>query len=540
MKKFDYLKALDLIYSKGQSVRTVAKALDVSRTTIDNFITKFEEYDKTILSYPLPPIVTNETIEDCLYKKQKTGPKLDEYRALDYEKIANSLKQKGETLKHQWRKYNSEGIVEGKKPYSYRQYCQLFNDWVSNEYVTAHIFRNPGENMELDYAGMQLYIKNRFPSQTDIPVTIFVATLSYSGYFYCEGLTSCNERNWIRVCNNAISYFKGITPIITCDNCKVAVKENKDWIDPTINETFQNWALYYDVTILPAAVRSPTWKPKVEGSVGVVTRDILVEMNEMTFFSLDELNSELWDRMDERNKENYTKQDYSRTDLYKNEEKATLMPLPSHLFQYMQRVTAKVAPNLAVTFDGNYYTMLKRYVGTMVEIRATDYDVAIYTLDGLNLIKKYPRSFGKHQWIYDESTKPKTSSDYSNWSPSMFMRWASQIGPNTEEVINAMMEAKSTPNQAFRACFGVLAYSNRYGEVALEECCAKAMAEHRPYYSYIKDLILGYPILSTSKTKKKKGVETLKPALDKEMVYKANDEKYSLSALLKKQEKKDE
>ena len=89
---------------------------------------------------------------------------------------------------------------------------------------------------------MKLSMKSMHLSEDDTEVTIFIATLSYSGYFYAEGLTCCDEKNWIRVCNNAIYYFGGVTPLITPDNCKVAVNNNKDWIDPSVNETFQSFS----------------------------------------------------------------------------------------------------------------------------------------------------------------------------------------------------------------------------------------------------------------------------------------------------------
>ena len=38
------------------------------------------------------------------------------------------------------------------------------------------------------------------------------------------------------------SYFGGITQTVTPDNCKVAVTENRDWIDPALNRDFQAWA----------------------------------------------------------------------------------------------------------------------------------------------------------------------------------------------------------------------------------------------------------------------------------------------------------
>lgn len=54
---------------------------------------------------------------------------------------------------------------------------------------------------------------------------------------------------------------------------------------------------------MPAKVRKPRWKPNVEGHVKIVTMHILVEMDEMTFYSLDELNAVLWQKMEQENRE---------------------------------------------------------------------------------------------------------------------------------------------------------------------------------------------------------------------------------------------
>ena len=51
-------------------------------------------------------------------------------------------------------------------------------------------------------------------------------------------MVECDIRNWIRVNNNALDYFGGVTQIITSDNCKVAVTRNRDWVDPLLTENF--------------------------------------------------------------------------------------------------------------------------------------------------------------------------------------------------------------------------------------------------------------------------------------------------------------
>ena len=156
-------------------------------------------------------------------------------------------------------------------------------------------------DLELDFAGKKLSIRDRRNPEQMTPVTIFVATLSFSDYFYIEGMTCCDISNWIRVNNNALSYFGGITQKVTPDNCKVAVAENRDWINPSVNKDFQAWAEHNGTVIMPAKVKSPRWKPNVEGHVKIVTMHILVEMDEMTFYSLEELNAVLWQKMEQEN-----------------------------------------------------------------------------------------------------------------------------------------------------------------------------------------------------------------------------------------------
>ena len=115
-------------------------------------------------------------------------------------------------------------------------------------------------------------------------------------------MTECDIRNWIRVNNNALAYFGGITTTITPDNCKVAVARNKDWISPVLNKDFQAWAEHNNTVLTPAKVKSPRWKPVVEGHVNIVTMHILVDMEDMIFYSLDDLNRVLMEKVEAENR----------------------------------------------------------------------------------------------------------------------------------------------------------------------------------------------------------------------------------------------
>ena len=181
-----------------------------------------------------------------------------------------------------------------------------------------------------------------------------------------------------------------------------------------------------------------------------------------------------------------------------------------------------MAPDLSVRFDGNYYLMPKRYVGSIVEVRATAFTVSIWSRSG-DKIKEYERSYDKHHWVYDEETVPKSVSDYSYWTPDYFKAKAAQIGPNTKLVIEKVLSSRKYPNQSFRACYGILNFSKKYGAEALEQCCMSALEVGRPNYTYVKNIIKAEPA----------ACEKMESA---QMRYKVPDSEYSLSDLIRKQE----
>lgn len=327
----DYKRVLVLHYTNGMSGREIAEATGDGKTTVNEFLKRFRECEE--LSYPLSEEVTNEFIAERLYRKAGKPAAAELYRDFDPEEVCRTLTKKGETLKHLWKKYHAAGIVDGKRPLSYRQYCRRYQNWLGSRNVTFHIQRYPGINLELDYAGKPLWLSDRNNPERRTKVTIFVAALSYSDYFYVEGMTCCDITNWLRVNNNALTYFGGVTQTITPDNCKVAVTENKDWIAPAINKDFQAWAEHNGTVVLPAKVRSPRWKPNVEGHVRIIGMHILVDMEKMTFYSLKELNMVLWQKMEHENRENFQGLTYSRRDLFESGERESLLPLPETVYE---------------------------------------------------------------------------------------------------------------------------------------------------------------------------------------------------------------
>lgn len=133
----DYKRVLLLHFTNGLSSREIAEATGAGKTTINEFLKRFRECRE--LPYPLPKDVTNEFIESLQYQKAGNPIRSDLYRDFDPEEVHRALAKKGETLKHLWKKYNAAGMVNGRKPLSYRQYCRRYTNWLDSTKVTFHI-----------------------------------------------------------------------------------------------------------------------------------------------------------------------------------------------------------------------------------------------------------------------------------------------------------------------------------------------------------------------------------------------------------------
>ena len=120
----------------------------------------------------------------------------------------------------------------------------------------------------------------------------------------------------------------------------------------------------------------------MEGHVKIITMRILMDMEDMVFYSLDDLNRVLMEKVDAENRKPFEGLTYSRYDLFTTEEKETLLPLPPCRFEYLERKTVKVAQDFSFTFDKVHYSMPRKYLRQELEIRAGEKEIYVYNKHG--------------------------------------------------------------------------------------------------------------------------------------------------------------
>ncbi len=258
---------------------------------------------------------------------------------------------------------------------------------------------------------------------------------------------------------------------------------------------------------------------------------ILVDMNEMTFYSLDELNDFLLKKVNEENRKNFEGLSYSRFDLFNKEEKETLLPLPETRYEYLERKIVTVAQDFSFIYDKVHYSMPRKYLRQKIEIRAGENEIFVYNKQG-DLIRTHKRSYNPKDWVIIAEDMPAQYQDYGFWSVPFFQNKASGIGPSTRHAIEIVIKNFKYPVQSFRCCLGIINLASKYSKEALENCCKSAIAAERCNYTYINNTVSMYhkpkinqpPVLQPQERNE---VNTGK--------YKDNDSKYSLKNLLAQQ-----
>ena len=484
--QLDYKDIIIKHYALSMSGSEIARQTGFSKSGVNDFLRAFKRCED--LSYPLPAGITNYGIALKVYGSVPgSGGRNENIELPDYEDAAKLMAtRKNMTLMFLWNRYKKKCEEEGVRFYQYSQYCELYNKWCEENYETAHFDAVIAQKMEVDFAGQTFSMTDPLTGEIR-NIVVFVAILPYSQYIYAEGMLSTKEPQWIDVNNHALDYFGGVPALVVCDNCKQAVIVNQDWIEPELNKDYADWADHYGTVILPAKVRKPKFKSSVENAVGIFEKGFFHKLEERQYFSLEQFNKDLWKELEALNKEPFKKKEHNRY-YYWEEEKLELMPLPSMHYEYMERKTAKVSSDFHVRFDNAYYSVDKAFLHKKVSIKASSTVVRIYSLAG-EFLCEWPRATRKGQWSTNPDHLPDNYKGFTQWNAPYFIQKAQLIGKNTEAVIRTILKSRPYEVQTYRMCLGILNFTKKYSNKALEECCKQAIALNKQKYTFIKNTI---------------------------------------------------
>ena len=478
----NYKEVLRYYCEEKQSQRFIAKALKMGRSTVSDIIKAFESLP---LNYQKIKMMSNEEIEKTLFPGMVND--FHVYLAPDFSKIHEELLKPGVTLQLLWEEYVASAKSIGKPFYHRSYFFEKYSDYVKKNKLTMHLSHKPADRMMVDWDGKTLLVCDRY-SDNDTTAYLFVATLPFSMKTFVRACPSMDEKQWIISHIEAYKYFDGVTRLLIPDNLKTGVISHKKNEDIVLNKVYQEMADYYGTTIIPARVKKPKDKAAVEGEVGDITNYLFGRLRNMTFFSFEELNKVIKEKMEDYNNKSFQKRDGSRNEVYEQEEKPFMKPLPIKPFELCEYKVAKVNIDYHISVEHMNYSVPHEYVGNSVDVKITDTKVEIYYKG--TLIANHPHLKGRrNQYSTIESHMPESHKMFL-WNGERFRSWAKSVGNNTYTVIDNLLSSSKVEETAYRGCISILKLSDTYTNTRLEKACKLAL-EHlsRPGYKNIKMIL---------------------------------------------------
>jgi len=470
------IKEVLRLNGSGLSNRKIARICSIGRSTVADYLSRAAAAG---LSWPLPEEMGDEQLDRLLFP---APPHPSSERPFpDWSLIHQELKKKGVTLALVWEEYKSSH-PEG---YQYSQFCELYRRWRGKLSVWMRQEHKAGEKLFVDYCGQKVGVVD--PSTGELrEAEIFVAVLGASNYTYAEATWTQSLPDWIASHQRAFTYFGGSPELVVLDNLKSGVTKACRY-EPDLNPTYQDMATHYGTAVLPARVKKPRDKAKVEAGVQLVERWILAALRNRSFFSLAELNQVISELLEKLNNRPFKKLDGSRCSLFESLDKPALKPLPQALYQYAEWKKAKVHIDYHVEVDRHYYSVHYQLAGKKLDVRITANTVEFFHKG--RRVASHPRIHKRGGFTTLPGHMPRSHREYLRWTPGRLLNWAATIGPSVAGLAQVIMESRDHPQQGFRSILGILRLSQTYGEDRLEAACKRALSIKATSFKSVKSIL---------------------------------------------------
>lgn len=458
------------------SNRQVGRAVGVSCSTVSDTVTRFRGSG---IPWPVPETMSDSTLERSLYRPK--GEVATDEREPDWEHVRKELGRKHVTLQLLWSEYKQDH-PDG---FQYSWYCERYRAWAAKLDPVMRQEHKAGERLFVDWAGDTVPIID--PDTGEVrPAYLFVAVLGASSYTYAEATLSQDTDAFLSAHCRAFQFLGGVPEILVPDNLKTGVNRSHRY-EPEIAAGYADLAAHYGTAIIPARVRKPRDKAKVEAGVLHAYRHILAPLRNRVFFSLAELNEAIETRVAAINERPFKKMSGSRRSVFAELDSPALIPLPVEPYVHRTRKSAAVHIDYHVELAGHLYSVPHHLVRERVDLVFTDSVVEVF-FDG-HRVASHARSHVRGRATTDPAHMPSSHREVASWTPERIESWARQTGPATEALVASIMSSRSHPELGFRSCLGILRLSKTYGADRLEAACVRALSCGARSYKSVKSIL---------------------------------------------------
>ncbi len=469
-------EVLRLAYLEALSERQIALGANMKKTTVHDYLLRAK---RAGITWSDVQSMDDDGLERLLFPVEAPA---EVRRVLpDWGHIHTELHRKHVTLQLLWEEYR----LQHADGYSYSHFCELYQHFADTLEVSMRQTHRAGDKVFVDYSGDGVEVIDGGTGEIR-RAEIFVGVLGASSYSYAEATWSQELPDWIGSHVRMLSYFRGVPAAVVPDNLKTGVTK-ACYYDPDINPTYQSFAEHYGLAILPARVRRPKDKAKVESAVLVVQRWILARLRNRTFFSLGELNEAIAELLVILNRRPFKKMPGSRESLFEQLDKPALRALPVQPFECPQWKNATVNIDYHISFDDHFYSVPYRLVKDTVVLRVTETTVEV--LHRGQRVAVHERSHHRYGYSTIPEHMPPAHRWLSQWTPVRVVEWGRKHGEHIAKLFEEIMGRKVHPEQGFRACLGIMRLGNKVGDERLDAACRRALDIGGHSYRCVRNIL---------------------------------------------------
>jgi len=342
----------------------------------------------------------------------------------------------------------------------------------------------PGHTMQVDWAGTRMALIDPLTRKAR-PVSVFVATLPYSGMVFAHGYLDERSPAWLDGHRRAFEHFGGVAQVIVPDNASTASNQiSKTERAREVNREYADFLEYYSTAAVPTRSRAPRDKGHVEAGVKVVTNWVIHFLADHMFADLDDINAAVAERVEAINERTpFRGEARSRRDWFDEAEAGELLSLPAQRWQPVTWRRAKVNRDWHIQVESIKYSVPYRFAGVSVDVRIIGSRLDV--LAGGEVIATHRQGQRRNSFVTDAAHAPAHHEGMDGlWTRGYFLRQAAKVGPGCVAALSRLLDSRAIEAQGFRSCMNILDLGKRGNRHLLEQACQRLVADPHRQVSY--------------------------------------------------------
>jgi transposase len=464
--------------------RTIGLAAGCSKTTVNDTLKRAaaagitdwesiaqlgeEELEKKII----PPAVSGPMITPVARRRPEP-----DWAAI-HEELHRAEHQV--TLALLWQEYKTEHP----NGYQYSRFTELYGEWKGKLTLVMRQEHRAGEKAFVDFCD-GLHITD-IQTGEKTKTQLFVGVLGASSYTFVLATMSQKIEDWIECHRQMYEFFGGVPGITVPDNLRSGIKK-ADRYEAEPNSTYREMATHYGTCIIPARVRKPRDKAKVEAGVLVAQRWILAVLRHRTFYSLFELNEAIAELLESLNARTMRHLKKSRKELWETLDRPALKTLPATRYEFAAWKKVRLNIDYHIEYDGHYYSAPSSLARQELWVRATNWVVEIFHKG--KRVASHQRSWRANGMTTTPEHMPSSHRAHAEWTPSRIIQWALTVGGDTGLVVEKILANRPHPEQGFRSARGVIKLAKEFGAERVEKASKKVLLIGAPNYQAMKTML---------------------------------------------------